>query len=113
MEFETKKREREQQAEAKTAKNRAKRQKKKAKAKDAKEGDDADAHNDGPIKKRRMVNGKELVFRRRDDSSEDENENDETEEVTAPVRSQEEPAPSHPVAQPAADVAKIVFHEDD
>jgi hypothetical protein len=69
LEFEQRKQEREQTLDAKTAKNRAKRQKKKEKAKAAsKETPKADGQqDDGPIKKRRLVNGEELVFKKRDD----------------------------------------------
>ena len=66
--------------------------------------------DDGPIKKRRLVNGKELVFKKRDDRESDD------EEVG--------PAPNEPpsaaneedglsMAMPASDVARITVHEDD
>ncbi|EIW62894.1 DUF1168-domain-containing protein [Trametes versicolor FP-101664 SS1] len=85
-EFERRKREREEQAEAKTSKNRAKRQKKKERAKG--KGTEKDGQEDGPtagpeaarerpdvpLKKRRLVNGKELVFRRPGEGSDDEDE---------------------------------------
>ncbi|KZT28953.1 DUF1168-domain-containing protein [Neolentinus lepideus HHB14362 ss-1] len=84
-EFEQKKREWEQQAEAKTAKNRAKRQKKKGKAKAAKQQDSQQQEDHGmgrprddgsipsaPLKKRRLVSGKQLVFRRPGEESEEE-----------------------------------------
>ncbi|KAI0335029.1 DUF1168-domain-containing protein [Cubamyces sp. BRFM 1775] len=89
-EFERRKREREEQAQAKTAKNRAKRQKKKERAK-GKATDKDSAQQDGvgagseasgeradvPLKKRRLVSGKELVFRRPGEEGSDEEEDDE------------------------------------
>jgi hypothetical protein len=72
-------------AEAKTAKNRAKRQKKKerAKAKPGKaEGENTKNYGDAsaadlPIKKRRLVNGKELVFKKPGEASDDEESDEE------------------------------------
>ncbi|KIM40088.1 hypothetical protein M413DRAFT_28620 [Hebeloma cylindrosporum] len=72
MEFERKRREKEESANIKTDKNRAKRQKKKERSKMKSAGavdDDASREKAGtstdiPIKKRRLVNGKELVFKR-------------------------------------------------
>jgi len=66
--------------------------------------------NDGPIKKRRLVNGKELVFKKRDDrESED--------EEIGPAPPGQEPSATNeedgPPAVPASDVAKITVHEDD
>ena len=72
-EFERKRKEAEELANAKTSKNRAKRQKKKERSKtkgSAGEGG-SESHTiegdgnrtDLPLKKRRLVNGKELVFR--------------------------------------------------
>lgn len=108
-----KKREREETAEAKTAKNRAKRQKKKGKAKiagkDAGEGGDR-MDTDGPIKKRRLVNGKEMVFKKRDEGSEDEEDEP---GPAAPAPKVEEPIPLLPDAKPAVETAKIVFHDED
>ncbi|KAI0368274.1 DUF1168-domain-containing protein [Pilatotrama ljubarskyi] len=87
-EFERRKREREEQAQAKTAKNRAKRQKKKERAKG--KASDKDGQQDGagagseasgeradvPLKKRRLVNGRELVFRRPGEEESDEEDED-------------------------------------
>lgn len=85
-EFEAKKRQWEQEADAKTAKNRAKRQKKKERAKGkgtehgagggagAQAGDRDGKASDVPLKKRRLVNGQELVFKRRGDESDEEDE---------------------------------------
>ncbi|KAF8200773.1 DUF1168-domain-containing protein [Pholiota molesta] len=84
-EFERKRRAMEEIAEAKTAKNRAKRQKKKerAKAKPGKaEGENTKNYGDAsaadlPIKKRRLVNGKELVFKKPGEASDDEESDEE------------------------------------
>ena len=81
-EFERKRREAEEIANAKTAKNRVKRQKKKEMIKMKGNGQNnessrADAEHtstDLPLKKRRLVNGKELIFRRPGDSSDEEPE---------------------------------------
>lgn len=73
----------EEVAKAKTAKNRAKRQKKKERSKGKHpENDDAGAAGDGgqrqnndlPIKKRRLVNGQEMVFRKPGEGSEGDSE---------------------------------------
>jgi len=110
-EFEQRKREREQALEVKTAKNRAKRQKKKEKAKTAsKEASKADGQqDDGPIKKRRLVNGKELVFKKKDDRESDDEEIGPTPD-DQPSASGEDDSPA---TVPASDVAKIVVHEND
>ena len=82
-EFEAKKREWEEAAEAKTAKNRAKRQKKKERAKEKGKASEqggsgrADSSKDSdaveiPLKKRRLVNGQELVFKRPGEDESDE-----------------------------------------
>ena len=110
-EFEQRKQEREQELDAKTAKNRAKRQKKKEKAKAAsKETPKADGQqDDGPIKKRRLVNGKELVFKKRDDRESDDEIGPVPDEQLSLSNKEDDP----PTAMPASDVAKIVVHEDD
>lgn len=116
MEFDLKKRERDEEAEAKTAKNRAKRQKKKGKSKGGREDGGDRMSVDGPIKKRRLVNGKELVFKKREDGSGDEDEDVEPEAVAvvAPGPSaRPKEVPTEPIAQPAVDTAKIIFHDDD
>jgi len=112
QEFERRKQEREGTLEAKTAKNRAKRQKKKEKAKAAsKETPKADGQqDDGPIKKRRLVNGKELVFKKRDGRESDDEEIGPTPDEQF-YATNEEDGPS--LAVPASDVARIVVHEDD
>lgn len=111
-EFEQQKQEREQAFDAKTAKNRAKRQKKKEKAKvAAKETTKVDGQqDDGPIKKRRLVNGKELVFKKRDDrESDDEEIGPSPNEQSSTINEGDD----SPTAMPAGDVAKITVHEDD
>lgn len=118
-EFERKRREWEQQAEAKTAKNRAKRQKKKERAK-GKSGEHETigrsdtggaGASDVPLKKRRLVNGQELVFRRPGEESDD----DEDEDVgpQPSVAQSDEPAPEQPPAVPVVEAQRIVIHEED
>ena len=112
QEYEQRKQEREQVLEAKTAKNRAKRQKKKEKAKAAaNETPRADGkEDDGPVKKRRLVNGKELVFKKRDDrESDDEEIGPLPGEGTSMTNEEDDPS----MLMPAPDVAKITVHEDD
>jgi len=111
QEFEQRKREREQAVDAKTAKNRAKRQKKKERAKAAStETSNADGQaDDGPVKKRRLVNGKELVFKKRDDRESDEEEGGPTLGEQPSVTNEED----DPSTVPTSDVAKITVHEDD
>ena len=78
-EFERKRREAEEITHAKTAKNRLKRQKRKEKVKMKGNGQDNETSQPGaehtstdlPLKKRRLVNGKELIFRRPGDSSDE------------------------------------------
>lgn len=72
-EFERKRKERDEQADAKTSKNRAKRMKKKERAKgkgkdsetpqDTAASSASGATGESPIKKRRLVNGNEIVFK--------------------------------------------------
>ena len=110
-------------AEAKTAKNRAKRQKKKERAKEKGKGADAGASGAGgggserdgaavdiPLKKRRLVNGQELVFKRPG-----EDESDEEGDV-GPLPSGgglgADIAHEQPVG-PVDEGQKITIHEDD
>ncbi|KAH9022551.1 DUF1168-domain-containing protein [Lactarius pseudohatsudake] len=125
--FEEKKRQRGEEAEAKTAKNRARRQKKKERAKGSKSADQGGGGGGGGgkatgagdeqvLKKRRVVNGKELVFRRPGEESdgedgEDDGDNDETGPQTAPVEDEQEPTSTPNV--PVVMVPTIVIHEDD
>ncbi|KLO11759.1 DUF1168-domain-containing protein [Schizopora paradoxa] len=121
--FEEKKRKMEEEADAKTAKNRAKRLKKKerskAKGQDAggQKEDEEDngasftkASNDAPLKKRRLVNGSELVFRK--PGEEDEGDGDGDGEVgPQPIVEQDEASTADsllPIAE-----SKIVIHEED
>ncbi|KAK0197358.1 DUF1168-domain-containing protein [Armillaria mellea] len=112
-EFERRRREAAAVTEAKTAKNRAKRQKKKERAKThgaqttEKGGDDAAP--DVPIKKRRLVSGKELVFRRPGEDSDAEDE--EPEPVPERVFQEVQDIPSN-LPQVLAE-PRITIHEDD
>lgn len=112
-EFERRRKEAEDTAEAKTAKNRAKRQKKKerAKVKPSDKGDGKDGSQEAPLKKRRLVNGKELVFRKPGEES-DEEEVDNAEErdkVGLQDELEAEQVPPPRIAQEQ----RIIFHEDD
>ena len=121
-EFEQKKREWEDQAEAKTAKNRAKRQKKKERSKgkgnkdkdgggSGDEGRTLDTPSSAPLKKRRLVNGKELVFKRPGEDSDDEGaypDNGST-DIGPAVPLQQEPQPA-PI--PVVETPRITIIED-
>jgi len=114
-EFERKRKEAEELADAKTAKNRAKRQKKKERSK----GKGASGEQgEGPTKKRRLVNGKELVFRKPGDDSEGEGDEDANPDTSsAPVPTVEEPEEQavSPIAEApqVVESTRIVIHEDD
>jgi len=111
-EFERKRKEADGAAEARTAKNRAKRQKKKDRAK-GKTSDGKDGAQDAPLKKRRLINGKELVFRKPGEES-DEEQMDEVvdDEVDLPeVAEAEQEAPQE--APRIAQEQQIIIHEDD
>ncbi|EKM54389.1 uncharacterized protein PHACADRAFT_97651 [Phanerochaete carnosa HHB-10118-sp] len=117
-EFEMKRREWEQQAEAKTAKNRAKRQKKKERAKvkgvdnDTAGRAEANASTSAaPLKKRRLVNGQELVFRRPGEESDDDDDDDVGPQPS--VSQHNEAAPGQPPTVPVAEAQRIVIHEED
>ena len=121
-EFEARKRQREEEADAKTAKNRAKRQKKKERAKgkapEKDGGEDVGSSAIGPaqatisgapLKKRRLVNGKELVFKRPGEESEDDEDvgpEPVSKDELGPYESENAPAPI------AVDVPRIIIHED-
>jgi hypothetical protein len=122
-EFERKKREAEELANSKTAKNRAKRQKKKERSKKGtKEGEsetrvkdgEEGSRTDAPLKKRRLVNGQELVFRQPGEES-DEDE-DEGPSIHPGVR---DPQPRSDMkntdidAPPVVDLPRTTIHEDD
>lgn len=126
MALESKKREWEEQAEAKSSKNRAKRQKKKerAKAKGAekpREGSSTGkkaggAAEDAPLKKRRLVNGQEMTFRRPGVGSDEEGEDDDDDNGVgpSPLPSNAEHLQDHPGVSPALVVEdRIRIHEDD
>ncbi|KAJ7770191.1 hypothetical protein DFH07DRAFT_880164 [Mycena maculata] len=111
--FERKRREAEELAESKTAKNRAKRQKKKERSKtkgstsENGQGDGGDA----PIKKRRLVNGQELVFRKPGEESDDEDE--EAVGPQVPLAGSSTAEPEAPVEVPQIVAPRITIHEDD
>ncbi|PIL36078.1 hypothetical protein GSI_01738 [Ganoderma sinense ZZ0214-1] len=123
-EFEKKKREWEDAAEAKTAKNRAKRQKKKerAKGKGAENGgvkDSAAGAGSGtsgdqpsaPLKKRRLVSGKELVFRRPGEEGSDEEDEDDVGPM--PAASTFASADPDAASLPVVGAPRITIIEDD
>ncbi|KAM5531654.1 hypothetical protein V8D89_014706 [Ganoderma adspersum] len=123
-EFEQKKREWEDAAEAKTAKNRAKRQKKKerAKGKGAENGGaklsaaGAGSGTSGeqpsaPLKKRRLVSGKELVFRRPGEEGSEEEEEDDVGPM--PATSTFASSDSDTTLVPVVDAPRITIIEDD
>ncbi|KAI0699563.1 hypothetical protein BC835DRAFT_1405107 [Cytidiella melzeri] len=117
-EFEAKKREREAKADAKTAKNRAKRLKQKKRALTAKQDGGESSARDGtievPLKKRRLVNGQELLFKRPAEEEGDEDDVDEDEVGPMPT-TREEGLSSLPDVHTAAviEVSRIIIHEDD
>ncbi|KIL66242.1 hypothetical protein M378DRAFT_161106 [Amanita muscaria Koide BX008] len=116
-EFEKKRKDAEDQADAKTAKNRARRQKKKERAKakgnneegSAVKSSEADDKNESnvPIKKRRLVSGRELVFRKPGEES-DGSEGEEEDKIVGP----EPPTPVEEIPQ-HVEAARLTIHEDD
>ena len=110
----------EEQAEAKTAKNRAKREKKKERAKtkgSVNEGSSGsveagtrDSETVPILKKRRLINGKELVFRQPGDESDNgEDSND------PPLGSPTAPTDADGVItepRPVGELPKITIYED-
>lgn len=121
--IERRRREAEDLAEGKTAKNRAKRQKKKERAKTkssdkAGRGEGQSGTSDAPLKKRRLINGKELVFRKPGEETDEDGDEDEdglegsAREELAPVDS-DEPVPQPTEAPRIATEQKITIHEDD
>ncbi|KAF8973227.1 hypothetical protein BDZ97DRAFT_1912787 [Flammula alnicola] len=122
-EFEGKRRAMDEAANAKTAKNRAKRQKKKdrSKAKGAGNGETEATTNASqsstvelPIKKRRLVNGKELVFKRPGEASDEDGSDEETEQPE-PVEGIPQQSTSGPAANtpPVVETSRITILEDD
>ena len=123
-EFERKKREWEDVAEAKTAKNRAKRQKKKERAKGKGSEKDNDQSGvagggpgasgdkpDAPFNKRRLVSGKELVFRRPGEDDDDEEGDEDVGPTPSMPASIDATGNAPPV--PIIDAPRITIHEDD
>ncbi|GBE80992.1 hypothetical protein SCP_0307150 [Sparassis crispa] len=118
--FESKKQEWELQAEAKTAKNRAKRQKKKERAKvkgpekESAAGSETNAGQvDAPLKKRRLVSGKELIFKR---PGADSDEDDDDDIGPAPPEQSLEGVDTGTLRQrpvPIVDAPRIIIHEDE
>lgn len=115
-EFERRRKEAEDTAEVKTAKNRAKRQKKKerAKVKPSEKGERKDGTQEAPLKKRRLVNGKELVFRKPGEESDEEEVDDAEEHDKVGLRDDFEAEQVPPEEAPRiAQEQRIIFHEDD
>ncbi|KAF9475760.1 DUF1168-domain-containing protein [Pholiota conissans] len=123
-EFEKKRRAMEEVAEAKTAKNRAKRQKKKerlkAKLAGKSEGDVKivveNSAADLPIKKRRLVIGKELVFKKPGETVSDDNDPDEDASPSADdneIPSRNILGFAATVPRSAAETGRITIVEDD
>ncbi|KAL1672429.1 hypothetical protein EV122DRAFT_224682 [Schizophyllum commune] len=111
-EFERKRKAVEEQAEAKTAKNRAKRQKKKERSKNkGGAGEDGEGKADAPIKKRRLVNGQALVFKRPGEESDDEDAANEP--MPGPSAPEAAPADEVPEAPRVVEENHLVIHEDD
>ncbi|KAF5354658.1 hypothetical protein D9756_005331 [Leucocoprinus leucothites] len=124
-EFERKRKEAEEATNAKTAKNRAKRQKKKERAKQGRGKSEEASRTDGapgtseapdaPFKKRRLINGKELVFKRPgDESGSESDEGPQSHEA----QKDSEPQiglniPQVPTPLPVTEQVKITIHEDD
>ncbi|KAF9012369.1 hypothetical protein BDQ17DRAFT_1343762 [Cyathus striatus] len=125
-EFERKRKEAEEVANLKTAKNRAKRLKKKAKSK-SKSGHAEGSPNarevagdvtasDIPIKKRRLVNGKELVFRKPGDSDDEDEEHVYENVLASHSRSTDfdhQLRYESVVPLPVIETPRITIHEDD
>ncbi|KAI0743932.1 hypothetical protein C8Q80DRAFT_1272556 [Daedaleopsis nitida] len=120
-EFEQKKRQWEEAAESKTAKNRAKRQKKKerAKGKSTEKGTEEvgpgagsganGSQAEAPFKKRRLVSGKEMVFRRPGEEDSDEEEGDDV----GPMPNANISTTDDASAVPIVDAQRITIIEDD
>lgn len=123
-EFEDKKRQWEEEANAKTSKNRAKRLKKKerSKTKPARDEDDDSLNTpdtrrpDAPLKKRRLVNGAEVIFQKPRGEDEDCSSADDEGPGPTPLQVPEPQDPSSfapDISQvPVIDSPKIVIHDD-
>ncbi|CCM03587.1 uncharacterized protein FIBRA_05724 [Fibroporia radiculosa] len=119
-EFERKRKEWEDQAEAKTAKNRAKRQKKKGRSKgnttekESTSGAGASADvPDVPLKKRRLVSGKELIFRKPGDESDEGSEDDIGPAPPVPAGPDHDDTPTDTPPVGVIDAPRITIHEED
>ena len=123
-EFERKRKEAQDAAEAKTAKNREKRHKKKERAKQGQDKSEEARRIDGAsgtsatgvsLKKRRLVSGKELVFRKPGEESDDEKDEDsQFHEVSEEQASHNVlDIPQTPASVPVAEQVRIAIHEDD
>jgi hypothetical protein len=118
-EFERKRKEAEEAAEAKTAKNRSKRQKKKERAKNKDSSRETATESAGaeeteervtaPFKKRRLVNGETLTFRRPGDESEDEGVVD---EPLPPLSVRASEVNEVAESQRAAELPTVTIHDD-
>ncbi len=108
--FERKKKDAETIADAKTARNRAKRQRKKDRSKGQVRSNTTEQTGQDPsVKKRRLVIGKELVFRK--PGEEDSDEEEEEEQPVVVLESIPEPEPVE--ASPAIlQEQRITIHED-
>ncbi|KAL1748773.1 hypothetical protein HDZ31DRAFT_28995 [Schizophyllum fasciatum] len=113
-EFERKRKAVEEQVEAKTAKNRAKRQKKKERSKNkgGGAGEEGEGKADVPLKKRRLVNGQALVFKRPGEESDND---DEANDEVGPGPSAAEDVPADVVTEAPRVIEEnhLVIHEDD
>jgi len=120
--FEAKKRQWEEEASAKTAKNRAKRQKKKGKGKSSDKGNEgstgrgaSSTSGDAPLKKRRLINGQEIVFKRpgEEDSSDDGDEDEVGPKATINQQDPGNPGSIQQLAAPVLETKRITILEDD
>ncbi|ESK97121.1 duf1168 domain-containing protein [Moniliophthora roreri MCA 2997] len=117
-EFEQRRAEAEAASEAKTAKNRAKRQKKKERSRAAKEasttgeGKAEVAGSDAPLKKRRLINGKELVFKRPGEDDDGEDSGGPQPESTSPDTGSVHPTAVVGVPENVAEESRVTIHDD-
>ncbi|KAF9268945.1 DUF1168-domain-containing protein [Marasmius fiardii PR-910] len=119
-EFERRRKEAEAVAEAKTARNRAKRQKKKERSKNkpsepkAAEGGKVEdvAGSEAPLKKRRLISGKELIFKRQDGGDEDSEDENEPQAEHTSLTTTEVALPSQASQVAAAESSRVVIHDN-
>ena len=69
--------------------------------------------SDAPVKKRRLVNGQELVFRRPGEESDDDEDGHEDVGPAPSTSRNEDSVQGEPVAAPVAEAQRIVIHEED